>query len=124
MIKDINFIRNNAGYKENFEEYINKNIDDFTASFVEKNLSFFKSWELDQIISKVLFSEEFLEKHYQSLDKSTIARHQKFSESFYMKHFNDLPASTVLKHGINDWRKKTNRSSKLDVFLRLKGVTY
>ena len=40
-----------------------------------------------------------------------------------MKHFNDLNYNTVLQKGVNEWRKKANRSNKLDVFLRLKGVT-
>lgn len=33
-----------------------------------------------------------------------------------------MDAEIVLTKGKNDWRKKGNRSSQLDVFLRLKGV--
>ena len=68
------------------------------------------------------FSEDFLEKYFSLLDADKIARYQLFSEKFFIRHYARMNAETVLTKGKNDWRKKENRSSQLDVFLRLKGV--
>lgn len=124
FIKDINFMRDKKEYKDNFYDYIKMKKDILTVSFVEENLTFFTEWEIANLLSVVELPEEFLEKYFSILDKKAIAKYQKFSESFFMKHYNELPTTTVLKTGVNEWRKKINRSSKLDVFLRLKGVTY
>ncbi len=67
-------------------------------------------------------SEAFLEKYFAELDAEKIARYQTFSEAFFIKHFAKLDPSLVLEKGKNEWRRKENRSTQLDVFLRLKGV--
>ena len=71
--------------------------------------------------------ERFVKAHINELSKSelsTLIERMSFSEEFFIKHFTDLSATTVLKQGKNSWRKKENRSNKLDAFLRLKGVRY
>ena len=67
-------------------------------------------------------SEDFLDKYFSSLDADKIAHYQLFSEKFFIRHYAQMDAEIVLTKGKNEWRKKENRSSQLDVFLRLKGV--
>ena len=67
-------------------------------------------------------SEGFLDKYFASLDTDKIARYQLFSEKFFIRHYAQMDAEIVLTKGKNEWHKKENRSSQLDVFLRLKGV--
>ncbi len=109
-------------YKSDFKKFIAA-CDVVDAAFIEKHFSFFDSWELGAILSVKQLGEPFLEKYFGALDLKKLARYQKFSESFFMKHFSQLDAEIVLLHGKNEWRKKENRSSQLDVFLRLKGIT-
>ena len=42
----------------------------------------------------------------------------------FIAHYGDLDSETVLKKGVNGWRDKASRSTKLDVFLRIKGVRF
>ncbi len=119
--QDIEEIRKKSDYNNLFREYI-ENSTLLDEAMIEKLLKFFISLELEEILTIKTFSETFLENYFSILDHSKIARYQYFSEDFFMKHFNDLSYSTVLQKGVNEWRKKANRSKKLDVFLRLKGV--
>lgn len=122
--KEVKIMREKNLYKENFNNYIISKKELLSVDFIEKNISFFNEWEISTLISFIQFDEDFLEKYFTVLDKTAIAKYQSFSESFFMKHFNELPVSVVLKQGVNEWKKKSKRSSKLDIFLRLKGVTY
>lgn len=90
--------------------------------YIDLNFSKFKSDEISAFLETIPFSECFLEKYFSELDKSKVSRYQKFSEDFFMKHYKELKVTTVLTKGVNEWRKKEKRSSKLSVFLRLKGV--
>ena len=121
--KEVKIMREKNLYKD-FYQYMVSKKDLLTVDFIEKNISFFNEWEISTLISFIQFDEDFLEKYFTVLDKTAIAKYQLFSESFFMKHFNELPVSVVLKQGVNEWKKKSKRSSKLDIFLRLKGVTY
>ena len=105
-----------------FKKYITNN-SVLDEKMIEKLFKFFMPWELEELLVAKSFSEEFLEKYFTELDHAKIARYQYFSEEFFIKHYNDLSYSTVLQKGVNEWRKKANRSSKLTVFLKLKGVT-
>jgi hypothetical protein len=82
----------------------------------------FQSGELESILMVMTLSEDFLDKYFSSLDADKIARYQLFSEKFFIRHYAQMDAEIVLTKGKNDWRKKENRSTQLDVFLRLKGV--
>lgn len=119
--RDIAKIRQDSNYKSLFKKYVTEKtmID---SEFVDANYSIFQQWELDAIISVRQMTEEFLEKYFGALDHDKIARYQQFSEAFFLKHYSQMDANIVLEHGKNEWRKKENRSQKLDVFLRLKGV--
>lgn len=119
---EIEDIRKKSEYNDMFKKYIN-NSSVLDEKMVEKLFKFFMPWELEELLVAKSFSEEFLEKYFTELDHAKIARYQYFSEEFFMKHYNDLSYSTVLQKGVNEWRKKANRSSKLTVFLKLKGVT-
>lgn len=123
LFKDINFYRKNLKHIENFSKLLAENLDFFTVEYFEKNIKNFEQTEIDEILKQIQFEESFLEMNYSILNKSVIGKYQKFSEEFFMKHFNDFAVSTVLKSGVNEWRYKKNRSSKLTVFLKLKGVT-
>ena len=92
--------------------------------FIDENIDLFTPDELTTLLKTKTFSESFLEKYFSSLDHETLARTQEFSEEFFIAHFSDLDAETVLKKGVNGWRDKANRSTKLDVFLRIKGVRF
>ena len=119
---EIEDIRKKSEYIDMFKKYIN-NSSVLDEKMVEKLFKFFMPWELEELLVAKSFSEEFLEKYFTELDHAKIARYQYFPEEFFMKHYNDLSYSTVLQKGVNEWRKKANRSSKLTVFLKLKGVT-
>ena len=121
VFNEIAMIRKGDSYKTHFKNYV-ENSTAIDASFVDEHYSFFESWELDAIISVKQMGEDFLEKYFNALDHDKIARYQLFSEAFFMKHWADLDSSIVLEHGKNKWRKKENRSKRLDIFLRLKGV--
>ena len=97
---------------------------ELNEQFVKTHINELSSNELSSLVELMSFSEEFLEQYFPTLDHGAIARCQTFSEEFFIKHFSDLNATIVLKQGKNSWRKKENRSNKLDVFLRLKGVRY
>lgn len=90
--------------------------------FIDENIDLFTQDELKALLKIRTFSETFLEKYFATLDHETLAKSQKFSEEFFITHFADLDAQTVLRKGINEWRDRTKRSTKLDVFLRIKGV--
>jgi len=119
---EIENMRKKSNYNELFKNYINSS-SIMDEKMIEQLFKFFQTWELEELLVIKSFSEEFLEKYFDDLDHAKIARYQYFSEDFFIKHYNDLSYSTVLQKGVNEWRKKTNRSKKLDVFLRLKGVT-
>lgn len=121
IIKDIELIRKKNNYNTLFRKYLQKH-SEVDSIFVSKHYDFFKSWELDAILSNILIDEECLEKYYDSLDKDRIAKYQVFSEDFFINHYNDLDVNLVLNNKKNAWHKKENRSRKLDLFLRLKGV--
>ena len=101
-----------------------RNTPELDERFVKAHINELSKSELSTLIERMSFSEEFLEQYFPTLDHNAIARWQTFSEEFFIKHFTDLSATTVLKQGKNSWRKKENRSNKLDAFLRLKGVRY
>lgn len=92
--------------------------------FIDENIDLFTPDELTTLLKTKAFSESFLEKYFSSLDHETLARTQEFSEEFFIAHFSDLDTEAVLKRGVNGWRDKANRSTKLDVFLRIKGVRF
>ena len=121
VMKDLETMRNHGTYKKDFERYVaaNKNID---SDFVDENFTVFKKAEIDTIVSMRQMDEAFLEKYFDLIDSEIISHHQSFSEGFFMRHFGELNTNAVLKSGKNEWCKKENRSKRLDVFLRLKGV--
>ncbi len=120
---DIASMRDVDGGKTEFKKYVAAR-PEIDAAFIDAHYSFFRSWELDAMLSVRQMGEEFLEKYFGALDHGKIARYQQFSESFFMKHFVQLSADIVLKYGKNEWRKKEKRSKQLDVFLRLKGISF
>ena len=118
---DLAAIRKSSKKASEFKAYIERHpfIDE---DYIDANFSLFEPQERSTLLGMRKFSEPFLEKYFDSLDHNALARHQEFSEGFFMSHFSDLDPRIVLEDGINAWRGKDSRSSKLDVFLRLKGV--
>lgn len=113
--------RSLSSYQTEFIKIIKEN--NIQEEFVDKNYVFFKQIEMDELIKIIYFSEDFLEKYFKLLNLKLVAEYQLFSETFYMKHFSQLDYKIVLKKGKNPWVKKKQRSSKLTVFLKLKGIT-
>lgn len=113
--------RSLSTYQSEFNKIIKDN--KIQEEFIDKNYVFFKQIEMDELIKTINFSEDFLEKYFKLLNHKLVAEYQLFSETFYMKHFSQLDYKIVLKKGKNPWVKKEQRSSKLTVFLKLKGIT-
>ena len=114
-------MRTAGNYKTRFKQYLadHQEIDE---TFIDQHIALFQPTELESIVMTMPLSEDFLDKYFASLDADKIARYQLFSEKFFIRHYAQMDAEIVLTKGKNDWRKKENRSSQLDVFLRLKGV--
>ncbi len=111
------------GSQKAFERLV-RSTPELDEQFAKAHINELSKSELKTLLEHIPFSEGFLEQFLPALDRSAIARCQTFSEEFFIKHFSDLSTSTVLKQGKNSWRKKENRSNKLNAFLRLKGVRY
>ena len=114
-------MRTANNYKTRFREYLSSH-PEIDEAFVDQHIALFQPTELEIILMTKQLSEAFLEKYFSSLDADKIARYQLFSEKFFIRHYAQMDVDTVLTKGKNDWRKKENRSSQLDVVLRLKGV--
>lgn len=117
----MNQMRTAANYKTRFKQYLADH-PEIDEAFIDQNIAVFQPSELESILMVMPLSEDFLDKYFSSLDADKIARYQLFSEKFFIRHYAQMDAEIVLTKGKNDWRKKENRSSQLDVFLRLKGV--
>lgn len=109
--------------KEALKQYFEAT-PDVDESFVVQHIGDLSPEALSSLLECRSFSESFLEQFFASLDHNKVARYQYFSEDFFIKHYSELSPTIVLKQGVNDWRKKADRSSKLDLFLRIKGVRY
>ena len=118
---DLAAIRKSSKKVSEFKAYIERH-PFINEDYIDANFSLFEPQERSALLGIRKFSEPFLEKYFDSLDHNALARHQEFSEEFFMSHFSDLDPRIVLEDGINAWKGKDSRSSKLDVFLRLKGV--
>ena len=118
---DLAAIRKSSKKASEFKAYIESH-PFINEDYIDANFSLFEPQERSALLGMRKFSEPFLEKYFDSLDHNALAKHQEFSEGFFMSHFSDLDPRIVLEDGINTWRDKDSRSSKLDVFLRLKGV--
>lgn len=122
IMREISDLRLMEDYNKRIKDYIadHESVD---GRFIDRHFSFFCDEELNVILMMRQLGDDMLEKYFGALDRKKIARYQLFSEEFFMKHFSQLDYTIVLQRGKNPWRKKENRSQKLDVFLRLKGVT-
>lgn len=117
----LNQMRTAVNYKTRFKQYLADH-PEIDEAFIDQNIALFQPGELESILMAMPLSEDFLDKYFASLDADKIARYQLFSEKFFIRHYAQMDAEIVLTRGKNDWRKKGNRSTQLDVFLRLKGV--
>lgn len=122
LAQDLEVIRQADNPESELRSYFKKTKN--SEAFIDANFSVFNAPERATLLKCFEFSEAFLEKYFDVLDHATLAKTQHFSEEFFVKHYTDLNSDLVIKHGVNEWRAKENRSSKLDVFLRLKGVRY
>ena len=114
-------MRTAGNYKTRFKQYLADHTE-IDETFIDQHIALFQPTELESIVMTMPLSEDFLDKYFASLEADKIARYQLFSEKFFIRHYAQMDAEIVLTKGKNDWRKKENRSSQLDVFLRLKGV--
>ena len=114
-------MRTTTNYKTRFKQYLADH-PEINEAFIDQHIALFQPTELESIVMTMPLSEDFIDKYFASLDADKIARYQLFSEQFFIRHYSQMDAKIVLTRGKNEWRKKENRSSQLDVFLRLKGV--
>lgn len=122
-IADIDAISKNSNARELLRAYI-ENHPELNESFVEQHIGSLPASAIGVFLELRAFDEAFLDKYFDVLDQAKIARFQTFSEEFFIKHYGDLNETIVLKQGVNPWKKKADRSSKLNTFLRLKGVQF
>ena len=103
-------------------DYLNfRNIgEEEFALFVEKYDEIFFPY-LERLIYLFKFSEFFLQK-YLSEYCICIFYNQYFSEDFYIKNYDKYFNYLNIENTKNCWKYEENRSSKLKIFLRLKGV--
>lgn len=121
LTRALNQMRTAANYKTRFKQYLADH-PEINEVFIDQHIMLFQPTELESIVMTMPLSEDFLDKYFASLDADKIARYQLFSEKFFIRHYAQMDAEIVLTKSKNDWRKKENRSTQLDVFLRLKGV--
>ena len=121
IISDISTIRKSRDYKKMFKKYLNEN-SQIDEEFVDKHFAMFRKTEMSEILTYIPMSEAFIEKYFNIVDLKIISAKQYISEEFFIKHFNDLDVEKVLYNKRNEWAEKGNRSTQLDVFLRLRGV--
>lgn len=122
-IADIDAISKNSNARELLKAYI-ENHPELDEPFVEQHIGSLPADAIGVFLELRAFDEAFLDKYFDVLDQAKIARFQAFSEEFFIKHYGDLNETIVLKQGVNPWKKKADRSSKLNTFLRLKGVQF
>ena len=120
--KQLSILRLTDNSKQAFRKFV-QTTPAIDVAFLAGHLDIFQDYELDELLSFRQLGENLLEQYWSILNKTVIAKCQLFSEDFFIKHFADLPATAVLKNGVNPWRKKKDRSPKLTMFLKLKGVT-
>lgn len=121
LTRELARMRTATNYRTRFKQYLAEH-PEMDEAFFDRHIALFQPEELEALLMTMPLSEAFLEKYFASLDAQKIARYQLFSEKFFIRHYAQMDAETVLTKGKNEWRKKENRSSQLDVFLRLKGV--
>lgn len=114
-------MRTASNYKTRFKQFLADH-PEIDESYVDQHITLFQPAELEMIVMTMPLSEAFLDKYFALLEADKIARYQLFSEKFFIRHYSHFDVDTVLTKSKNEWRKKENRSSQLDVFLRLKGV--
>lgn len=121
VLKELAALRSAASYKTLFKQRLSQD-SMINEGLIDRHIAFFMPWELEAVVMTLPLSEAFLDKYFSVLDADKVARYQLFSEKFFIKHYAQFSAETVLTKSKNEWRRKENRSSQLDVFLRLKGV--
>lgn len=119
--RELQQMRTATNYRTRFKQYLADH-PEINEAFIDQHIALFQPTELESIVMTMQLSEDFIDKYFASLDADKIARYQLFSEQFFIRHYSQMDAKIVLTRGKNEWRKKENRSSQLDVFLRLKGV--
>lgn len=122
-VADIDAISKNSNAHELLKAYIESH-PELDEPFVEQHIGSLPADAIGVFLELRAFDEAFLDKYFDVLDQAKIARFQTFSEEFFIKHYGDLNETIVLKQGVNPWKKKADRSSKLNTFLRLKGVQF
>ena len=122
-IADLAAISSNSNARELLKAYIESH-PELDQSFVEEHIGSLPVDAIDVFLELRAFDEAFLDRYFDVLNQAKIARFQMFSEEFFIKHYGDLNETIVLKQGVNPWKKKSDRSRKLNTFLRLKGVQF
>lgn len=122
-IADIDAISANSNARELLKSYIESR-PELDQPFVEQHIGSLTADAIGVFLELRVFDEAFLDRYFDVLDHAKIARFQTFSEEFFIKHYGDLNETIVLKQGVNPWKKKADRSRKLNTFLRLKGVQF
>lgn len=97
--------------------------DQLPKELVQDYFVAFSKEQIDCFLTIYTFDESFLEAHFHELNSLCLFRNQLFSEDFYLKHFDDFLYYNIMETK-NDWRFPSNRSNKLKLFLKLKGVSF
>ena len=97
---------------------MNVDLEKFSM-FVEKYDSLFTKY-LSQLFKIMNFSEAFLQKYIKFYSRD-IFYNQLFSEAFYIKNYEYFKDLNFMENK-NEWKFERNRTSKLKIFIKLKGV--
>lgn len=117
-----NILKNSDG--SFIKKYLNLvGFEQFPKEFIQDYFVIFPKETFNYFLTVYKFDEEFLETHFEELDAAAVFTNQYFSEDFYLKHYEVYKYRNIMDTK-NDWRFPSNRSNKLKLFLKLKGVTF
>jgi len=79
--------------------------------------------EKNDLLNYFEFDSDLLNKYYSLFDKKLLCATQIITEEFYMNHYQDFGIYELRKNEKSPWiNDKNQRSNKLQIFLKLKGI--
>ena len=103
------------------EENISENILD--GEFFINHLNKFTGFEVFKILELVKLTEKQIEALFNVVPYGAIESTQVISEDFFIKHFEEIDVESLKKNKVTNWIvDPTQRSKKIEIFLKMKGV--
>lgn len=103
------------------EKYINEHT--LSDEFFITNLNRFNDLEVRKIFALIKLNDKQIEELFTTVPSGTIEKNQYISEEFFIKHFDDIDIKALKKNKVTNWIiDPTQRSKKIIIFLKMKGV--